>query len=574
MAAPRSGQGQHELVDDSEDAHTIQDERRFASPALESGSFTLKRPMHLLKSLVAPAITAATVLCCFAVEPLPAPSNHAVYSKDDPVPNAEAAGGTPTDAVFVSFGVPAISVSGALAFSADWKSASGRGKVVCSNGMQVVASGDPVPGIDAARFESFSDPVANDEGGVAFLAKIAGGTVTASNNSVVVSVPSPGIPGIVIAREGGVAPGTGGATFHTFAGVSLIQDEVVFLASLTLGTGQPVVRRLNDLGLWSTLGGDREGLRVRQGDVVNGRKIFRFRALGRVLGSSAQSRTHVGRDILRVQALYTNGTNGVLALSSQGIEELARTPFAVGSARVRTVGPPAAYDDTADFAAAVFLTRVLPGTGFAVLAGGRVAPVLVARSGRLAPGTDGARFRSFRSPLYNGAQIAFPAWLRGRGVTLNNDEALYAGPVSAPALLAREGFQAPEMPAGALFQDFSSLALPRVYSGPIEPGEPAPATRGPIFTATLKIGFGNVTAANDRGAWAVDSQGLTRCLFREGDTIAGKTLKEFSFLQPAGISEGVTRAFTENYSVAWRALFTDGSSALMNTVIPTPTPTP
>jgi hypothetical protein len=278
-----------------------------------------------------------------------------------------------------------------------------------------------------------------------------------------------------------------------------------------------------------------------------------------------------------VLALYTDGTMGVLGPDGGLLVEWARTPFAIDAipgAVARRVGPPAAFSFSHDFAVAASLRGVPRGTSNAILAGMSGGQKVVARVGDVVPDTGGATFVAFRDPLYNGAQIAFPAKLRGIGVTAANNEVLIAGPVSAPEVLAREGAQAPELPMGTTFRSFVSLALPRVFEGPIDVGEPIPTTRGAIFTARLNHGVGGVTADDDRGAWAVDSKGVTRCLFREGDTIAGKTLKKFSFLQEVNGSHGVTRAFNENYGATWRAQFTDGSSAVMSTSIPSPTPTP
>ncbi len=492
------------------------------------------------------------------------------------MPNAELPGGPPTDAVFTRFGVPAISENGSVAFAASWKSATARGAGIWSNGMLLVTSGDPVPGISGATFQSFKDPVSSENGPVVFLATITGEGITPDNNTII-GWGSPGNPLNYIAREGDVAAMTGGATFRAFRSVSLHQEEAVFLASLNPGTGAPLVDATNDVGLWSFGSSYGTSLPIREGDVIEGRIVRSFRALQTVLGSPGQGRSHVNRGLLYVLALYTDGTQGVLGPMGGVIGEWARTPYAIDAlpgAVVQRVGPPAAFGLSQDFAAVASLRGVRRGITKAILAGVGAEQKVVARVGGSVPGAGGATFAQLRDPLYNGAQIAFPAKLGGAGVSPTNDEAIIAGPVSAPVVLAREGAQAPELPAGAVFRSFASLALPRVFEGPVDPSETLPVSRGPIFTASLVPGAGGVTAENDRGAWAVDSKGVTRCLFREGDTIAGKTLKNFSFLQAVSGSPGVTRAFNENYGATWRAQFTDGSSALINTAIPSPTLTP
>jgi hypothetical protein len=442
--------------------------------------------------------------------------------------------------------------------------------------MLVVTTGDPVPGIPSATFKSFKDPVSSENGPVAFLATIAGEGITAANDTLI-GWGNPGNPINYLAREGDEAPMTAGATFRAFKSVSLHKEEAFYLASLNLGTGTPVVDATNDLGLWGFGSSFGTSLPVREGAMVNGRRIRSFRALQTVLGSPGQGRSHVDRGLLNVLAFYTDGTRGILGPVGGVLGEWARTPYAIDAlpgAAVVSVGPPSAFGLSQDFAVAASLRGVPRGTAKAILAGIGAGQKVVARVGDVVPGTGGATLANARDPLYNGAQIAFPAKLGGAGVTSANDDAIIAGPVSAPVVLAREGAQAPELAAGVVFRSFSSLALPRVFEGPVDVGEPLPTTRGAIFTASLAVGVGGVTTDNDRGAWAVDSTGVTRCIFREGDTIAGKTLRTFTFLQAVSGSPGVTRAFNENYGVTWRAQFTDGSSAIMSTAIPSPTPTP
>lgn len=531
--------------------------------------------MSLLQIFSVAALSLQIALPQSGAEPMAAPLNYLIFREGEPVPNAELPGGVPTDAVFSGFGVPAIRDNGSLAFRGNWKSRSGRGTALFSNGMLAATAGDPVPGIAGATFRAFKDPVASDDGSIAVLATIAGATVARENNEVVVWIKDGGPPSIV-AREGDAAPGANGATFRSFRSVSIKDYELVFLAMLNRGTGEPAVDATNDVGLWSSLASYGTGLRVREGDVVHGRTIRKFRALDTVLGSPGQSRTHLAYDLLNVLAFYTDGSKAVLHPHSERIDEWARTPYAIDALpgeMITSFGPAAAFSFQSDIAVAATLRGPL-GASTAILAGSGESQVVVARSGDSLAGASGANFRFFRDPLYNGTQVAFPARLRGTGVTLDNDDVLVAGIPAAPKLLAREGAQAPEVPDGAVFRKFHSLALPRIFRGPIEPGEPVPTTRGAIFTATLEHGVGGVTAENDRGAWAVDSTGVTRRLFREGDSIAGKTLKRFDFLQAVSGSHGVTRAFNENYIATSRTVFTDGSSALMITVIPTPTTTP
>jgi hypothetical protein len=87
----------------------------------------------------------------------------------------------------------------------------------------------------------------------------------------------------------------------------------------------------------------------------------------------------------------------------------------------------------------------------AIYAGPLTAPQVVAHEGDAAPGTPlGVNYLSFDPPaLNNVGQVAFGALLTGNlgaGVTTANDGAIYAGPLGAPQLVAREGDAAPGTP--------------------------------------------------------------------------------------------------------------------------------
>ena len=61
-----------------------------------------------------------------------------------------------------------------------------------------------------------------------------------------------------------------------------------------------------------------------------------------------------------------------------------------------------------------------------------------------------------------------------------------------------------------------------------------------------------------------------KALFREGDVINGRTLSSFNVLGIVNGSPGQRRAWTESAepALAWRAFFTDGSSAIVKTTVP------
>ena len=178
-----------------------------------------------------------------------------------------------------------------------------------------------------------------------------------------------------------------------------------------------------------------------------------------------------------------------------------------------------------------------------------------------APGLPGVTFSALGDPVLandatNNGGLAFSGTLKGTGVLAANDASLWWQPKGGVVtLLAREGSQAPGCPSGASFKAFTSLA----YAG---------GNSGPLFLGTLALGGGGVTSVNDIGVWGVDSTGALRLLFREGDSVQGKTLNLFNVLKSTVGSVGVTRAFNSQGQVTWLATFTDNTTSVMTTQVP------
>jgi hypothetical protein len=92
-----------------------------------------------------------------------------------------------------------------------------------------------------------------------------------------------------------------------------------------------------------------------------------------------------------------------------------------------------------------------------------------------------------------------------------------------------------------------------------------------MFTAKLSSGTSRVTAANDQGLWATDSNGDLRLITREGAQVDGKTLRAFRLLEAIPGSPGQRRSWTTGDPAAtliYLAYFTDATSAILTTTIP------
>ena len=67
----------------------------------------------------------------------------------------------------------------------------------------------------------------------------------------------------------------------------------------------------------------------------------------------------------------------------------------------------------------------------------------------------------------------------------------------------------------------------------------------------------------------MDSTDTLQLLARQGVTqIGGKTVKSFTALQDTNDLPGVTRSFNACATLVWLANFTDGSCAIIKTIVP------
>lgn len=76
----------------------------------------------------------------------------------------------------------------------------------------LVLTGQPAPGTNGGRFSTFSFPSINASGAIAFQANISGGS---TKSAIFVSSPRGGISPVVL--QGQAAPGTGGKEFFGFS---------------------------------------------------------------------------------------------------------------------------------------------------------------------------------------------------------------------------------------------------------------------------------------------------------------------------------------------------------------------
>ncbi|MBA3485526.1 MAG: PEP-CTERM sorting domain-containing protein [Pirellulales bacterium] len=154
----------------------------------------------------------------------------------------------------------------------------------------------------------------------------------------------------------------------------------------------------------------------------------------------------------------------------------------------------------------------------AIYAGGVSSTQLVARGGAAAPGVPaGVVYASTFHPVVNDSnELAYLATLAGSGVSGLNDRAIYAGPFSAPQLVAREGAVAPSLAPGV---NYGSPGLPTLNA----------ASQVAYFSFLSGSG---VTFSNDEAIFA-GAPSAPQLVARAGDpalgTPAGVRLSLFSF---------------------------------------------
>ncbi len=132
---------------------------------------------------------------------------------------------------------------------------------------------------------------------------------------------------------------------------------------------------------------------------------------------------------------------------------------------------------------------------------------------------------------------------------------------SALTLIAREGTQPPEAPAGAQWKTFTSLAL-------ADGNRPLFVASMHSKTGTASPGPGGITTANDVGLWATDSAGSLRLLIREGDAIGTSTVKTMTVLSTVSGSPSQTRSFNNGGHVILRVTDATGAQHLVNIAVP------
>jgi len=186
--------------------------------------------------------------------------------------------------------------------------------------------------------------------------------------------------------------------------------------------------------------------------------------------------------------------------------------------------------------------------------------VMQVREGSAVPGLTGVTYKDFYSLMVGGGdyEFAFLADMRGTGITAANDLGLFTKHTTLGIIqVAREGGAAAGV-AGGVFQNLNQMALP--------------GDGQPILSATLQLGTGGVTTANDNGFWVMNGNGELKLAVREGDviTIGGspRTVSTIQSLSPGNSATAGARIFTADGTLKILVGFTDGTQGFIEVLVP------
>jgi hypothetical protein len=589
-----------------------------ASPAVQSatgsipdGTYSVALSYADTQGGLPTASLAATGVIIDAAAPyLPGGATTIVAAQGGLVPGAtEPGSNVPGDALFRTFGVPALNGAGQLAVTATYSSSEGMNQVILGPKLDaefqvLVSGGDQVPDATGAflngiEFLNFKDVLLNGAGSIAFLGTVrsAGPTaaaVTVHNDTGIWTNAGNGQLHLV-AREGDPAPNFA-ATFKAFTSVALsslfvpgnagstpplptdqgARVDLAFVAQLR-GTG---IATTNDDSLWIYESGLSTSptlkLVLREGQWLSlrgatPRRVKAFAALVAPGGAAGHGRGSVPSGVL-ARIVFFDGTLALVRCAGDGtVQDVALSEDAVvGTGAKLTSFALPAQNTAGDTAFVGTLKGLTPNSAviFTPTDGDRL---LVARKGVGAAGLNGTVFASFRTSVPNQEKdLAVVANLAGRGVVVGNNESLWkmhptapGEQTIAPVLIAREGARPPGLAAGAQWARFGSVAMPD-------------GVRGPIFIANLVVPAAgrpnpaHITARNDTGLWAVDSAGVLRLILREGDPFPGtqKSIRAFTLLSVVGGSPAQTRSFNASSELTYRATLIDGTQAIAKVRVP------
>lgn len=499
-----------------------------------------------------------------SLAPAAPPQFVTIAKTDDPAPDLPGR-------TFRAFGAPVLNNAGHMAFvgSLNWiafelNTTNDDGIWVGRPGAFRLAAreADPVPGLSGVVYQSFTALRLDEDGNIAFAARLKGAEVSIDNDTTLLA----GIPGDirVIAREGDSAPGLEpGVKFGDLGLLNTLNfvigrpGEVAFLCPLTGNVGFT-----NNQAVWR---GPWDSVRAiaREGGATS-HPDARLLFSGLVFESIALNPAGL---LCFSASVKTNGTgfpNDCLWMGTdQGLELAGQGGWLPSplSGAVFTDFNAAAVNSHTQFC---FVGTIRTGqftNDSAIVVGPLTNLVIAARENMPAPGMPpDVRFNDLAlvNPiLSDGGHVAFPATVNGPGIGSTNHTAIWAGLPDALRMVCRRGDPAPGLPAGVVF----STAFAGTF-------DLAGINRQGHIAFISHIEGPGVETDSDQALWA-GQPGFESLLIRRADILNlgdGKARKVFTFdmvdqkgeLQVSGGQDGRSRSLNDRSEYAFHVTFVAG----------------
>ena len=482
------------------------------------------------------------------------PSTNPVAVVSDTVPGL-------ANAVFSSFGTPAINNRGDIAFQGVIK---GAGISTANNSVVwvesdpysrlVARSGDVAPGVPGGIFAGFSDPVFNNSGELAFVGILAlgHGGVTAQTSRGIWVTNSGSLRLVARLKTPGMVPTQPWAGFAAFSQLVLPDTgRPIFLGRLAVGMGR--VNSTNDEGVWVAGATGKLQTVLRKGDRVSVRGAWKIVSALSGFTGDGENRSFTPNGNVLLLATFTDKTEALVRITPSMVKwtlvaEGGAVP-GIANAHFRAFYDPA-INDSGDIAfRAAYQMNTDPNSGIVgIWADKKGKRSLVARVGAPPPGMPYSVLTALDDPVFNSkSQLAFLGSFRPHLATEPGTGLWATGTSGKPEIKVRlRRSAAPGYPGGVFFGAIQQFALPN--------------TGRLVFMASLT---GAVSSDSNQGIWAIDAAGQVRLIVRKGGGLmidgAAKQITSLTLLTGASETASQSRAFNDASQVVYKAGFSDGT---------------
>jgi hypothetical protein len=403
-----------------------------------------------------------------------------------------------------------------------------------------------VPG--GGSFDAFQAVSIGDAGEVVIRA------TTASARTGIWRYPSLPGAGSSVATTGVIGvPGLPTAQFDAI-GFQLLHapgNVVAYRGELAVGVGG--VTSENNFGVWSDIAASPSLLVREQATPSPGVDGGQFLVPSAVAVNNQVQIALFGTLIDGIAGVSSPNSLGIWRMSAGGGELVARR-HSGGVADVADASFSALTEPTINDAGQIAFAAELAIEGAVTSVNNRgvwlhdgASGELLVRSAGPAPGTAGATFAGFETPLLNnaGQALVAAALVEGAGgVNSQNSHGLWVIEPDGGTLIARTGSAGVPGVPGANFASFGSLAFNE--SG----------------VAAVQASLANVAPGTDQGLWLLDGSASSVLVARTGDVVGSRTIASLEFTGGSGGGDGRQRALNSSGQLVYKATFTNGDEGL------------